>query len=42
MVSLIVAITRSRSTAPPGLDEPAKMFHHRADRIFVVQSDTSL
>jgi len=52
MVSLIVAITRSCSTAPPGLDRPAEMFHHRTGRArmiaqlyrgyVVVRSDTML
>ena len=43
MVSLIVAITCSYSIAPPDLDQPDEMFHHRADRAcVVVQSDTIL
>jgi hypothetical protein len=43
MVSLIVAITHSCSTAPPGFDHRARMFRRCADRAFVVvQSDTIL
>ncbi|QQN66580.1 hypothetical protein JIR23_13225 [Bradyrhizobium diazoefficiens] len=36
MVSLIVAIARSHSTAPPGLNQPVKMFHHHADQAHVL------